>query len=61
MTKPTGPPTSAPQEESSAALHSPLAVLRQLGAGLVAGIADNDPTSHGTLAIIGAATIYDLT
>ncbi len=35
--------------------------LRYLGAGLIAGASDNDPTTVGTLAIIGASTGYHLT
>ncbi len=35
-------------------------MLRNLGAGLVAGVSDNDPTSVATLAVIGATTTYSL-
>jgi Mn2+/Fe2+ NRAMP family transporter len=37
-----------------------LAVLRGLGAGLIAGAADTDPTTVATLAVIGATTTYGL-
>lgn len=35
-------------------------VLRALGPGVVAGAADNDPTTVGTLAVIGSQTTYAL-
>jgi Mn2+/Fe2+ NRAMP family transporter len=35
-------------------------VLRHLGAGLIAGLSDNDPTSVDTLSVIGATTGYRL-
>jgi Mn2+/Fe2+ NRAMP family transporter len=38
----------------------PLAVLRTLGPGLIAGASDNDPTTVATLAVIGASTAYGL-
>jgi len=42
-------------------LGRPLRIMRYLGAGLIAGASDNDPTTVGTLAIIGASTGYRLT
>src|SRR5919202_3081057 len=42
-------------------LRHPLGIARHLGAGLVAGASDNDPTTVGTLAVIGASTVYRLT
>jgi Mn2+/Fe2+ NRAMP family transporter len=38
----------------------PLVVLRALSPGLIAGAADNDPTTVGTLAVVGASTGYAL-
>jgi hypothetical protein len=38
----------------------PLALLRALGPGLIAGAADNDPTTVATLAVLGATTVYRL-
>ena len=35
-------------------------LLGGLGAGLVAGASDNDPTSVATLAVVGSTTIYNL-
>jgi Mn2+/Fe2+ NRAMP family transporter len=38
----------------------PLAVLRALGPGLIAGASDNDPTTVASLAVIGSTTVYGL-
>lgn len=38
----------------------PVAVARKLGPGLLAGAADNDPTTVATLAVIGSTTVYGL-
>ena len=56
--------TAAPADETGHSLrrkHWPsLAALRGLGAGLIAGAADTDPTTVATLAVIGATTTYGL-
>lgn len=55
-TTPVGETPQAPRRS-----HWPsLAVLRGLGAGLIAGAADTDPTTVATLAVIGATTTYGL-
>lgn len=66
------PPTvegePAPSLEQTEALPSlahlarrrPLALLSILGPGLIAGAADNDPTTVASLAVIGATTGYSL-
>jgi Mn2+/Fe2+ NRAMP family transporter len=41
-------------------LRRPLVVLRALRPGLIAGASDNDPTTVGTLAVVGASTGYAL-
>ncbi len=38
----------------------PLAVLKMLGPGLIAGASDNDPTTVATLAVIGSTTGFAL-
>lgn len=38
----------------------PLAVAKKLGPGILAGAADNDPTTVATLAVIGSTTVYGL-
>src|SRR5579884_1135212 len=38
----------------------PLAVLKALGPGLIAGASDNDPTTVATLAVIGSTTGFGL-
>lgn len=55
-TTPAGETPQAPRRS-----HWPsLAGLRGLGAGLIAGAADTDPTTVATLAVIGATTTYGL-
>lgn len=41
-------------------LARPLAYLRRIGPGLVAGASDNDPTTVATMSVAGAATGYGL-
>src|SRR5579884_1677940 len=38
----------------------PLAVLKALGPGLIAGASDNDPTTVASLAVIGSTTGFGL-
>ncbi|MGH2449235.1 MAG: NRAMP family divalent metal transporter [Chloroflexota bacterium] len=38
----------------------PVAYLRALGPGIISGASDNDPTTVGTMAVLGATTVYGL-
>ncbi len=49
-----------PREEPGRQSARSGALLRHLGAGVIAGAADNDPTTVATLAVVGATTIYGL-
>lgn len=48
------------KRSSAGAARGPLAILKALGPGLIAGASDNDPTTVATLAVIGATTGYGL-
>ncbi len=53
--------TAVPQTSVTNLLHRhPLALMRVLGPGLIAGAADTDPTTVAVLAVVGASTIYGL-
>jgi Mn2+/Fe2+ NRAMP family transporter len=41
-------------------IRRPRALVRSISPGLVAGASDNDPTTVGTLAVVGATTAYAL-
>lgn len=54
-------PPAAGREAGSEAAHVSLgSALKALGPGVIAGAADNDPTTVGTLAVIGSQTTFGL-
>lgn len=55
-------PQRQPENDDSARplWRRPLALLSNLGPGVIAGLSDNDPTSVATLAVIGSTTQYGL-
>lgn len=48
------------QEEVERAPVTPRGALRALGPGVISGAADNDPTTVGTLAVVGSQTTFGL-
>ncbi|MGI8554218.1 MAG: NRAMP family divalent metal transporter, partial [Dehalococcoidia bacterium] len=48
------------QEEVERAPITPRAAMKALGPGIISGAADNDPTTVGTLAVIGSQTTFGL-
>jgi Mn2+/Fe2+ NRAMP family transporter len=52
--------TAPPKPLAAAARRRPLALLKRLGPGLIAGASDNDPTTVASLSVIGASTGYGL-
>lgn len=56
----TTPPTGEKSQPPSSGHWPSLAIVKNLGAGIIAGAADTDPTTVATLAVIGATTTYSL-